>query len=252
MNDNVLEQIIDHAARVFPSEACGLIVNSGYGLNVIECANQSHEPGRSFLIDPIVYAAHADHIAAVYHSHPNRSPEPSEADIASAERCNVPFVIVGYPSEEIFTYTPKGILPAPYEGRHFVYGVMDCLSLVSDYYRHELGIMINDGERKQWQWWLDVAHQHAFVNGFIAQGFAVVTEPQVNDLVIMTTGGGPCPNHVAIYMGDSRILHHPSPSAPSRLEMYGQYWRQATYCYLRYTAPVQRGAEAQVLSGVEA
>lgn len=234
MEDVNLKQIIAHAARAFPQEACGLIFKTGYGYQVLECENLSHIPEQSFLIDPLLYAVHADHIAAVYHSHPNRSPEPSESDIASAERCNVPFIIVGYPSEELHTYTPKGILPAPYEGRAFVYGVMDCLSLVSDYYRHELGIAINDGDRKQWQWWLDASHQHAFVNGFKAQGFEVVTDLKPNDLVIMTTGGGPCPNHAAIYMGDSRILHHPSPSAPSRLEMYGQYWRQNTHCYLRH------------------
>jgi proteasome lid subunit RPN8/RPN11 len=235
MNDANLQLIIDHVARAFPQEACGLIFKTGYGYQVLECANLSHDPEHSFMIDPMLYAVHADHIAAVYHSHPNRSPEPSAGDIASAERCNVPFMIIGYPSEEIFTYTPKGILPAPYEGRSFVYGVMDCLSLVSDYYRHELGIIINDGERKQWQWWLDPANQHAFVNGFIAEGFNVVTDLRPGDLIIMNTGGSPCPNHAAIYMGDSCILHHPSRGTPSRVEMYGQYWRQNTHCYLRYS-----------------
>jgi proteasome lid subunit RPN8/RPN11 len=231
--DANLKLILDHAARVFPQEACGLIFKTGYGYQVLECANLSHEPEKSFLIDPMLYAVHADHIAAVYHSHPNRSPEPSAADIASAERCNVPFLIVSYPSEALYTYTPQGILPAPYEGRFFVYGVMDCLSLVADYYCHELGIMINDGERKQWQWWRDTQNLHAFVNGFKAQGFEVVQDLQPNDLVIMSVRS-PCPNHAAIYMGDSMILHHASVDSPSRIEMYGQYWRQNTHCYLRY------------------
>jgi len=236
MDDLILQQIIAHAARGFPQEACGLILKTGYGYQVLECANISHEPEQSFLIDPLIYAAHADHIAAVYHSHPNRSPEPSAADIASAERCNVPYLIISYPGEQIHTYTPKGILPAPYEGRDFVYGVMDCLSLVADYYRHELGVIINDGERKAWEWWLNTDNLYAFVNGFKAQGFAVVDELQPNDLVIMQLGG-PCPNHAAIYYGDSRILHHPRTGTPSRVEMYGQYWRQATHCYLRYAQP---------------
>lgn len=234
MDDALLAQISAHAARVFPLEACGLILKRSYGYQLLECANTSHEPERSFLIDPMVYLNHADSIAAVYHSHPNSGPEPSEADIASSERCNVPFLIIGYPSEKVYTYTPKGILPASYEGRSFVYGVMDCLSLVSDYYRHELGIIIGNGERKQWGWWNDAANYHAFVNGFIAEGFERASDLQPNDLVLMTTGGGPCPNHVAIYMGDSWILHHPSTDTPSRIEMYGQYWRQATHCFLRH------------------
>lgn len=230
-----LQQIINHAARAFPQEACGLIFKTGYGYQVLECANLSHEPEKSFLIDPMLYAVHADHIAAVYHSHPNRSPEPSVADIASAERCNMPFLIVSYPSQELYTYTPQGVLPAPYEGRGFVYGVMDCLSLVADYYRHELGIIIDEGERKQWQWWLDTANLYAFVNGFKAQGFGVVEDLQPDDLIIMSLQS-PCPNHAAIYKGDSLILHHASVSSPSRIEMYGQYWRQNTHCYLRHAS----------------
>jgi proteasome lid subunit RPN8/RPN11 len=228
-----LQLIINHAARAFPQEACGLIFKTSYGYQVLECANIHPEPEQSFLIDPVLCAVHANNIAAVYHSHPNRSPEPSAADIASAERCNVPFLILSYPGEELYTYTPQGILPAPYEGRSFVYGVMDCLSLVADYYRHELGIIINDGTRKQWQWWLAPINHNAFVNGFMADGFVVVDDLQPNDLVIMSLRS-PCPNHAAIYLGDSRILHHASVDSPSRIEMYGQYWRQNTCCYLRY------------------
>ncbi len=234
MNDELLQQIINHAQRAFPLEACGLLLHTSYGLQVLECANQSHEPELSFLIDPLIYVAYSDRLAAVYHSHPNRSPEPSPADIASAERCNVPFLIVSYPTEQLYTYTPQGKLPAPYEGRHFVYGVMDCLSLVADYYQHELNISLNHGQRKHWQWWLEAEHQHAFVNGFKAAGFVEVTELQKHDVIIMTLGGGPCPQHAAIYQDDSLILHHPSVGTPSRIEMYGQYWRQATHCFLRY------------------
>lgn len=234
MQDQVLSQIIAHAERVFPLEACGLLINTGYNQTVIECENVSHEPDNSFLINPLVYAQWAEQITCVYHSHPNRSPEPSSADIASAERCNVPFMIVSVPSYAVFTYKPTGILPAPYEGRQFVYGVMDCLSLVSDYYQHELQIQIRDGERKCWDWWQDPQYESAFINGFIANGFIKVKELQDNDLIIMNLGGGPCANHAAIYQGNNTLLHHPSATCDSRVEMYGQYWRQNTVCYLRH------------------
>ncbi len=233
MQDQVLSQIIEHAERVFPREACGLIINTGYSYIVIECDNESHEPDNSFLINPLIYAQWADKLACVYHSHPNRSPEPSPADIASSERCNVPFMIVGIPTNEVFVYKPTGILPAPYEGRQFIYGVMDCLSLVSDYYQHELQIIINDGERKSWEWWQDPQHENAFINGFLANGFITVTELQPDDIIIMSLGGY-CPNHAAIYQGNNTILHHPSRQCNSRIEMYGQYWQQNTVCYLRH------------------
>lgn len=233
MNDSIIDQIQAHAERAFPLEACGLILNIGGSLSVLPCDNQSPTPEQSFLIDPLLQATYHGKIAAVYHSHPNRSAEPSAADIASAERCNLPFLIVSYPECQWHSYTPRGILPAPYVGRSFVYGVMDCLNLVSDYYRHELGIRINDGERKAWGWWDDVAHYYDFINGFMAAGFQRVESPQKHDVVIMQLRGV-CPSHAAIYQGDNVILHHAGNGTLSREEMYGQYWRNRTVCFLRH------------------
>lgn len=231
MNDAIIEQIKAHAARVFPLEACGLILTIGGSLSVLECDNQSHQPEQSFLIDPLLQAQYHGKIAAVYHSHPNRSAAPSAADIASAERCNLPFLIVNYPECEWHSYTPRGVLPAPYVGRSFVYGVMDCLSLVSDFYRHELSIDLKDGERKDYGWWHHVEHYHAMVNGFKSAGFQRVDVPQVNDIVVMQLQGV-CPHHVGIYRGDNVILHH--ATGLSREEMYNQYWRNRTVCFLRH------------------
>ncbi|WP_426994445.1 C40 family peptidase [Methylomonas sp. CM2] len=230
----ILDDILAHAAAEFPREACGLLIDTGVGISVIRAENTHPDPTRAFLINPLLYARHARQIRAVYHSHPNRSPEPSAADIASAERSNLPFMIVSYPGGELHTYTPRGVLPAAYEGRPFVYGVLDCLNLVADYYRHELDIDIRDGERKQWGWWDDPANANAFVNGFLARSFQRVDVPQANDIIIMQLNGAACPAHAAIYLGDSRILHHPSASCRSRVEMFGQYWRQATVVYLRF------------------
>lgn len=233
MDNKIIDQITAHAARAFPHECCGLILNVGGSIFILECENQSHEPEKSFLIDPMTFALHAAAVVAIYHSHPNRAPTPSQADIASAERCNVPFLILSYPGSEIYTYTPQGIGPQPYEGRAFVYGVMDCLSLVSDYYQQEFGIYLNDGERKRWEWWLDPENAHAFIDGFKNAGFFEIDRPEAGDVVIMQIQS-PCPNHAAIYLGDSVILHHPGEKNMSRAEMYGHYWRHNTVCYLRH------------------
>ncbi|MBA4152635.1 MAG: hypothetical protein C0509_08740, partial [Acinetobacter sp.] len=133
-------------------------------------------------------------------------------------------------------YWPQGHkLPLPYEGRPFVYGVLDCLSLVTDYYQNEIGITLNDGERKAWGWWLDAGNQHALVNGLINQGFVPVDKPAIDDVIVMQIGGGPCPNHLALYQGNGRILHHPHVGARSGQELYGFYWRQNTVKALRHS-----------------
>lgn len=233
MNDAIIDQIKAHAARDFPLEACGLILNIGGSLSVLPCENQSPDPEMAFLIDPLLQATYKGKIAAFYHSHPNRSAEPTAADIASAERCNLPFLIMSYPECQWHSYMPTGVLPADYVGRSFVYGVMDCLSLVSDYYRHELSIHLNDGDRKAWGWWDDVAHYHDLINGFMSAGFQRVASPQLHDVVIMQLRGV-CPSHAAIYKGDNVILHHAGHGTLSREEMYGQYWRNRTVCFLRH------------------
>jgi len=245
MEDKILKQIIAHAERAFPNEACGFIIDNGAGHSVIECENvappkDENNPGptQTFLIEPMVYAQYAKRITAVYHSHPNRSPEPSEADKASSQRSGLPFVIVGYPSEEIYTYYPDSKSQLPYEGRHFVYGVMDCLNLVSDYYRQEFGILIGDNDRKKWDWWQDPANSNALIGGFEKKGFVKVPEPKEGDVVVMQLQAQ-CPNHVAIYLGGSIILHHTSLKNLSRSEIYNHHWRHNTVCFLRHESRMQ-------------
>jgi cell wall-associated NlpC family hydrolase len=230
MTDVLIEALTYQAAVHFPNEACGFITHDG---ELLPQENIHHNPQQSFLIDPLAFMQQSGRIMAVYHSHPNASPLPSTADIASAERCNLPFVIISYPGGDLHSYMPRGVLPAPYEGRPFVYGVLDCLNLVADYYRQEFNLDIQDGERKCWNWWQDPANQTAFVEGFKQRGFVQVEAPLPGDVIIMQLQGA-CPNHAAIYLGDNRILHHPGQNNLSRAEMYGHYWRQRTACILRH------------------
>lgn len=233
MQNKLIQRIVDHAARVFPQEACGFILNVSGEVFIKECENLSHTPESSFLIDPMEFAQYSAQITAVYHSHPNRLAEPSLADIASSERANVPFLILSYPSEQVFAYTPTGQVVIPYENRPFVYGVLDCLSLVTDYYLQELSIRLPQSGRKEWEWWLKPENANSFIAGFKSAGFYEVTSLEKGDVIIMQIQSV-CPNHAAVYLGDSRILHHPGVGNLSVTEMYGHYWRQNTCCYLRH------------------
>ena len=235
MANDILQTILAHAERDFPREACGLIVQVGDVLQALPMENLSDEPEHSFVIDPLQFAHYAEHIVSVYHSHPNKSPQPSQADIDSAERCNLPFVIVGYPSCEVFTYKPKGGQVSPYIGRQFIYGVSDCVNLVVDYYQQELGIALDDSIHLARDWYQDVANYDRLKNALIQRGFALVDDLKANDVIVMQLGGQ-CPNHLAVYLGDNRILHHASETGLSRAEMYGAYWRHNTAFYLRHEA----------------
>lgn len=233
MTDPVLQAVLDHAAVDFPREACGLILRDDTGFRVLPCENTAPDPHRSFLIDPVVFAQYDDHIAAIYHSHPNGAAKPSQTDIESSARCNVPFLIVGWPTGDVHIHTPTHAYCPPYEGRPFVYGVSDCMTLVCDYYRHELGIDIVEGERRHWGWWTARADGSALIDWWDRQGFIRVDSPRQGDVILMSLLTD-VPNHAAIYVGDSRILHHPSAGNLSRVEMYGHYWRSRTHSILRH------------------
>jgi len=230
ISNALIEEITRQAAIHFPQEACGFILADA---TVIPCPNISPTPQHSFLIDPLLFTQYDARILAVYHSHPNAAPTPSPADIASAHRCNLPFIILSYPGGDIHTYYPAHRPPLPYLGRPFVYGVLDCLNLVADYYQREHGIDLQDGERKPWDWWTEPENQHALINGFKSRGFFCVDTPQPHDILVMSLLGS-VPNHVAIYRGQNIILHHPGQGNLSREEMYGHYWQQRTQCILRH------------------
>jgi cell wall-associated NlpC family hydrolase len=86
-------------------------------------------------------AEDAGRILAVVHSHPDAPAQPSEADRASCEATGLPWVIVSVREgqfEELHQFAPTG-WQAPLLGRQFFHGVLDCYTLVRDWYRREAG-----------------------------------------------------------------------------------------------------------------
>jgi len=231
IDDIIIDQITQHAERVFPNECCGLVLDNGGLLQYVEAENQSPTPEQSFLIDPVFYAQAANRVVIVVHSHPNRSPEPSEADKASSERANVPFLIMGYPSCDIQCYYPDGYT-ADYEGRQFVYGIFDCFGLVKDFYQNELNINLPDRERPPYGWWHDKAVNSCIIADYKKWGFERVDSPQHGDVVVVQLQGV-IPNHVAVYLEGGLIVHQTLNNI-SKQEQYGNYWRKNTICYLRH------------------
>lgn len=232
IDDKVLADFTAHAMRDFPRECCGLIVRDGALARYIECDNIAEDPEASFLVDPAFYLRHADNVLAVAHSHPNRSPEPSRSDIECSERARVPYLILSVPSGELRCYEPKGTAQ-PYEGRPFIYCVSDCLSVVLDWYRQELKIDIDDAPRLPYGWWDEPERGNVFVEGFTKRGFVRVESPKLGDVIIMQLAGR-VPNHAAVYLGNSLILHHPGHQTSSRVENYGNFWRKNTITVLRH------------------
>lgn len=81
---DVAKQMIAHAQRDDPEEACGLIVVLDGGVWAVQCRNASRFPNNSFEIhkeDHLMAHERADKVLGMYHSHPSGSAVPSISDL---------------------------------------------------------------------------------------------------------------------------------------------------------------------------
>ncbi len=234
MNEEIKAAIVQHAADTYPAECCGLIIAVKRDLEYVRCRNISGNKD-AFVIHPEDYAAAEDagQILTVVHSHPNTSPKPSQADRVACEASGLPWLIVGYPGdgEPGWSYTEPSGYQAPLIGRQFSHGVLDCYTLVRDWYARERGITIPDFHRDA-DWW--GKGQSLYVENFEKAGFTRLEgDPEPGDAFLMQILSN-VPNHAAIYLGDGIILHHLHGRLSCR-EVWAGYYRKHTTHVLRYT-----------------
>ena len=241
LSDAVWEAMYAHAEGQQPRESCGLVVQThGRGQVYWHCRNLASE-GDQFVLSPVDFAEAEEHCAeilAVVHSHPNASANPSMADRVGCERSKLPWLIVGWPSGMLKRLEPTGWI-APYVGREFHHGVLDCYTLIQDWFVRELEIVLPDFERED-GWWEERpghAAQDLYMNGFTSAGFVQVRgEPQRHDVILMNVRSDKA-NHGAVYLGNGEMLHH-LHSRLSEITLYGGYWQRHTVMLLRHISQI--------------
>lgn len=223
---------IAHAKAEYPRESCGVVIVRKGRKIYRSCRNIAEDPHEHFIIMPGDYAAAETEgeIVEIVHSHVNLPPTPSQADRVGCEASGLPWLIVNGITEAWHRFEPEGYV-APLVGREFAHGVLDCYSLVRDYYAQECGIVMADYPR-DWQWW--DKGQNLYLDNFEREGFVRVPEESIsqNDAVLVQVQS-PVPNHAGVYLGDGVILHHAQGRLSSR-DVYGGYWRKHTVCVLRH------------------
>jgi proteasome lid subunit RPN8/RPN11 len=225
---------LEHARAEYPREACGLLVIRKGREVYARCRNIGVGTDQ-FVIHPEDYAA-ADRegeIVGVVHSHPGTSPEPSQADRVACGASGLPWHIVGIPSEDWVRIEPTGFV-APLVGREWSHGVLDCYSLVRDWFRSERGVLLPNFARFD-DWWK--RGENLYLDNFSRVGFEVVNFADLRNLLpgdcFLMQVASPVPNHAAVYLGDGLILHHLQGRLSSR-DVYGGYWQKVTTHVLRY------------------
>ncbi len=230
MKNALVHALYEHAQETGDEECCGLIVDDELGLRLVKAVNEAPNPFGSFTISPRLIAKHYDNIVAVYHSHPKGSSKPSLEDIASCALVNKPFLVVSWPGKELSRVLPpshKGQV----KGRQFVYGLYDCVSAVTDYYKQVMGIELPEYVRPEYGWW-DGDGNH-IADQYESAGFVEVEKVEMPGDVVMMGQVGKRIHHVGVYSGNGMLLHHQRNMLCSE-EVYGDRLRAATRKVVRY------------------
>lgn len=224
------DQALSLAEGRYPAEACGLIIIERGREVFVPCQNRA-DGNEHFIIAAEDYAAAEDRgeIVGVFHSHPDASPLPSEADLVSCEKTGVPWWIVSVPDRQWHRFEPNGY-QAPLVGREFQHGVLDCYAIIRDWYKQFLDIELTDYSRRD-NWWHDGV-SNLYVENFRQEGFYSVETAQRGDMILMQIASS-VPNHAAVYLGDGLILHH-LQGRLSSTDVYGGYFQKVTTHILRH------------------
>lgn len=240
MEQSTLQAIQAHAVTDYPRECCGLIVAAAVGETYIACRNVATTPSEHFRLPAEDYADAEDlgEVLAVVHSHPNASAAPSDADRVMCEASGLPWHIIsvgqvtGAEPEcgDLQTFQPNGYV-APLVGRQFAHGILDCYTLVRDFYARELGIQLSQYERDD-EWW-DNGQDLYSLERLRAEGFDLIEdEPRRGDMVLMQIRS-PVPNHAGVYLGGGQMLHHLADRL-SEVITYGGMWAERTRYIVRH------------------
>ncbi len=232
LTKEIKEKALAHAKEEYPKEAVGLVHVIKGKNRYFKCQNLAETPDEHFILNPKDYleAEKKGEIIAVVHSHPKTNPAPSPADKVACEASGLPWFIVNPNTETWGEYKPEG-WELPYVGREFSHGIVDCYSLVRDFYKREFKLQLNDYNRRD-QWW--EKGENMYLDNFAKEGFKETTLEQIayGDLFLMQLES-PVPNHAGIYLGDGVVLHHVQGRLSSR-DVYGGYYQKVTAKVLKH------------------
>jgi len=252
MNKQTVEAVKAHALAEYPRESCGLVIAKGRKEIYLPCSNAAQGHGH-FMISGQDYADAEDQgqVIMVVHSHPDMPAKPSEADRVACEASGLPWCIVsimpggdGPQVAEVISFAPEGYV-APLVGRQFYHGVLDCYTIVQDWFSRQRGIVLPDFERED-NWW--EGEHELYLENFEKAGFTPIGDGQsvqVGDVILMQLRSERV-NHAAVFIGaeplkeapdlftvPDAMLHHVYGKLSERTP-YGGYWREITRLIIRH------------------
>ena len=229
LTEEIKYDIKIHAKEEAPKECCGFILNNA---GVFKANNASKEENK-FKIPPedFLSASKIGDILAIYHSHPkSEKAKFSEYDKFNSVLHDYIYVLYALKDNSFSIFNPSLSSFNRYVGNSFKIGESDCYSLMRDFYKNELNIILNNYHRDdKWQSYLG----KLFDGKFEEEGFIEVDELKTYDCILTKNRKNINSNHIMIYLGNNLILHQP-PKAYSRIEEYTEKHKKITNKIIRH------------------
>ena len=199
-----------HAEECMPQESCGLLAIIKGKETYWPCKNIAESGFEYFIIDPDDWADCEDtgEIIGIVHSHPIGSIFPSDNDKASCEYLDLPSHIYSVRMKEWCSFEPSGWKAPSLIGRSFIWGVHDCWSIVTDWFKETKNIDIPYWNRpkKIKEFIKNPEFEYALPKlNFKKQ--KDINDIQKDDVLLFQSVTGNL-DHVALYVGDNMILNH--------------------------------------------
>lgn len=235
LTPSTIEDFEAHAFREAPKECNGLVVVAQGHQFYVPCANIAEDPVHDFAIAPEDFAAASDlgSIVGVCHSHaaPDTEDNFTATDMMSVEKHKLPWYLFITRTRTHLQTRPNGF-SLPLVGRTFCFGVVDCYTLVRDYYREVHGIELADYPRRDN---FEDRGEELYLDNFRREGFYEIEEKDLKpgDAILMKFLSKGIVNHAAIYVEDGVILHHARNTLSGR-EVYGGIYRKCASHFLRH------------------
>lgn len=120
---------------------------------------------------------------------------------------NLLYTVVGQDKDHSKSYVPDRYFEkVGYENRVYIYGMLDCYTLIREYFRDKHDVWIPANIDRMFGWWM--TGKNLYVDMYKPYGFVQVLDKiKIDDVLLFQFENG-MPSHSAIYTGNGMMLHH--------------------------------------------
>jgi proteasome lid subunit RPN8/RPN11 len=212
MNTEIKNTIEKFAKENANEEICGFVYHSLSELYIYPCKNIADDKSLDFEIssEDYIICKNKGKILFIYHSHTAASTFGASftpADIELADEIELPIRVYSITEDKWQEYIPKEY-KISLIGQPFLWGEKDCFGLVRTFLRQEKGIYIGDYSRDKT---FQNNNNNQILENIEKEGYYSTNSTCLlmrHDILLFTSGKLNV-QHMAVYMGNSQILHHP-------------------------------------------